>query len=398
VPERLRKGLVLPGAGARGAYQVGVLKAVCSLLPSDAPNPFNIIAGTSAGAINAAVLAGRAANFERAVADMEQVWANFAANQVYRTDDWTMLKSSLHWLAAMVFGGLGVGNPRSLLDNAPLRDLLARDVRFDGIEHAIEQGHLDAIAVTASGYTVARSVTFFQGRADLKDWSRVRRIGRAVRLDLDHLMASAAVPFVFPPVQIGGEFFGDGSMRHRAPLSSAIHLGADRLLVIGVRDERPDPEPVAGGTPDVPTFAHLGGYMLDTLFMDGLYTDLERLARINRILAQLGPARLTGALAELRPIHTLVIVPKQDMRSVAARFAHELPRPVRLLLRGLGASSKSGMQLVSYLLFESGFTRALIEMGYRDALEMEDELRAFLFDEPMDTLYAPAHLKFALDR
>jgi NTE family protein len=308
-----------------------------------------------------------------------------------------MLKSSLHWLAAAIFGGLGVGNPSSLLDNTPLRELLRRDVRFDGIALAIEQGHLDAVAITASGYTAARSVTFFQGRPELKPWARVRRIGRATRIDLDHLMASVAVPFVFPPVQIGGEFYGDGSMRHRAPLSSAIHLGADRLLVIGVRDERPDPEPPAGGTPDVPTFAHLGGYMLDTLFMDGLYTDLERLSRINRILAELKSTRLTGALAELRPVHTLLIVPKEDIRGVAARYANELPRGVRLLLRGLGASSKSGMQLVSYLLFESGFTRALIEMGYRDALEMEDELRAFLFDQPMDTLYAPSHLKFALD-
>jgi NTE family protein len=398
VPEKQRKALVLPGAGARGAYQVGVLKAVASLLPKDAPNPFSVISGTSAGAINAAVLAGRAANFERAVADMEQVWGSFKASQIYKADNWTMLKSSLHWLAALVFGGLGVRNPRSLLDNTPLRDVLARDVRFDGISSAIEQGHLDAVAITASGYSAARSVTFFQGRQDLKPWARVRRIGRPARLDIDHLMASAAVPFVFPPVKIGGEYYGDGSMRHRAPLSSAIHLGADRLLVIGVRDERPDPEPPAGEVPAAPTFAHLGGYMLDTLFMDGLYTDLERLSRINRILAQLGPSRLTGALADLRPIHALVIVPKQDIRSVAARFAHELPRGVRLLLRGLGASSKSGMQLVSYLLFESGFTRALIEMGYRDALEMESELRAFLFDQPMDTLYAPAHLKFALDR
>ena len=398
MPEKTRKGLVLPGAGARGAYQVGVLKAVASLLPVDAPNPFNVISGSSAGAINAAVLAGRAGNFDHAVRDMERVWANFRAEQVYRTDSWTMLKSSLHWLAALVLGGLGVRNPRSLLDNTPLRELLQRDVHFDGIATAIEQGHLDAVAVTASGYSAARSVTFFQGRPGLKPWARVRRIGRAARLDIDHLMASAAVPFVFPPVQLGGEFFGDGSMRHRAPLSSAIHLGADRLLVIGVRDERPDPEPPASATPEPPTFAHLGGYMLDTLFMDGLYSDLERLSRINHILEQLGPNRLTGSLAELRPLHTLLITPKEDIRSVAARYAHELPRGVRLLLRGLGASSKSGMQLVSYLLFESGFTRALIEMGYRDALEMEDELRLFLFDQPMDTLYAPAHLKFALDR
>jgi NTE family protein len=170
------------------------------------------------------------------------------------------------------------------------------------------------------------------------------------------------------------------------------------MLVVGVRDERQDAEPPPGHKPAPPTFAHLGGYLLDTLFMDGLFTDLERLSRTNRILEQLGGKRLTGPLAELRPLHTLVIVPQQDLRSVAARFAGELPRGVRILLRGLGASSSSGLQLVSYLLFESGFTRALIDMGYRDAMNMEAELRAFLFDEPMDTLNAPAHLKRELNR
>lgn len=398
MPEPTRKALVLPGAGARGAYQVGVLKAVASLLPERAPNPFKVICGTSAGAINAAVLAGRAGNFERAVADMEQVWGGFEASQVYRTDNWTMLKSSLHWFAALVFGGLGVRNPASLLDNSPLRGLLAQNVRFDGIRRAIEQGHLDALAVTASAYSTARSVTFFQGRSELTEWTRIRRIGRVATLNVDHLLASAAVPFVFPPVKIGGEYYGDGSMRHRAPLSPAIHLGADRMLVVGVRDERPDAEPPAGERPEPPTLAHLGGYMLDTLFLDGLYTDLERLSRTNRILQQLTPGKLAGPLAALRPLHTLVVVPQRDLRGIAAEFAHELPRAIRLLLRGLGTSSRSGLQLVSYLLFESGFTRALIDMGYRDALAMEDALRAFLFDEPMDTLYAPAHLQLALDQ
>lgn len=398
MPDPVRKALVLPGAGARGAYQVGVLKALASLLPERAPNPFSVICGTSAGAINAAVLAGRASNFESAVDDMEHVWGNFSVDQVYRADNRTMLKTSLHWLAAATLGGLGVRNPASLLDNAPLRELLTESVRFDGIRRAIEQGHLDAVAVTASAYATARSVTFFQGRPELASWTRVRRIGRATRLTIDHLMASAAVPFVFPPVQIGGEFYGDGSMRHRAPLSPAIHLGADRMLIVGVRDERPDAEPPVGATPERPTFAHLAGYMLDTLFMDGLYTDLERLSRTNRILEQLGERTLSGTLGALRPLHTLVIVPHQDLRSVAAEHARELPRGVRILLRGLGAGSKSGMQLVSYLLFESGFTRALIDMGYRDAMEMEDELRAFVFDQPMATLYAPAHLKLALDR
>ena len=398
MPEAVRKALVLPGAGARGAYQVGVLKAVASLLPVGAPNPFSVICGTSAGAINAAVLAGRAGNFEQAVADMEQVWGNFRASQVYRTDGWTMARTSAHWFSAVLFGGLGVRNPTSFLDNSPLRELLNENVRFDGIRRAIGKGHLDAIAVTASAYATSRSVTFFQGRPELEPWTRVRRIGRVTQLTVDHLMASAAVPFVFPPVLIGGEYYGDGSMRHRAPLSPAIHLGANRMLVVGVRDERPDAEPPPGYVPVPPTFAHLGGYMLDTLFLDGLYTDLERLSRTNRILEQLGPEKLRGPLAELRPLHTVVIVPRQDLRSVAARFAHELPRPVRLLLRGLGTGAHSGMQLVSYLLFESGFTRALIDMGYRDAMDMEDELRTFLFDQPMDTLYAPAHLKLALDR
>jgi len=398
VPEKTRKALVLPGAGARGAYQVGVLKAVASLLPKNAPNPFAVITGTSAGAINAAVLAGRAANFERAIRDMERVWANFHARQVYRVDNWTMLKSSLHWLAALVFGGLGVRNPISLLDDTPLRALLERDVRFGGIARAIQRGHLEALAVTASAYSSARSVTWFQGRPNLAGWTRVRRIGRAERIGIDHLMASAAVPFVFPPVRIGGEYFGDGSMRHRAPLSPAIHLGADRMLVIGVRDERPDPEPPADTNPSPPTFAQLGGYMLDTLFMDGLYTDLERVSNLNKIIAKAGTERLKGVEGRLRPLHTLVIVPKDDVRAIAVRHAHELPHGIRLLLKGLGATSRSGMQLVSYLLFESGFTRELIDMGYRDAMMMEDELRTFLFDQPMDTLYAPAHLKFALER
>jgi NTE family protein len=380
VAEKTRKALVLPGAGARGAYQVGVLKAVASLLPKNAPNPFAVITGASAGAINAAVLAGRAANFERAIRDMERVWSNFHARQVYRSDNWTMLKSSLHWLAALVLGGLGVRNPTSLLDNTPLRTLLKRDVRFGGIARAIERGHLEALAITASGYSSARSVTWFQGRPHLQPWTR--------------LMASAAVPFVFPPVRIGGEYFGDGSMRHRAPLSPAIHLGADRMLVIGVRDERPDPEPPANTQPLPPTFAQLGGYMLDTLFMDGLFTDLERVSNVNKIIADAGTERVVG----LRPLHTLLIVPKEDVRAIAVRHAHQLPRAVRLLLKGLGATNRSGMQLVSYLLFESGFTRELIDMGYRDAMLMEDELRTFLFDQPMDTLYAPAHLKFALER
>lgn len=392
----LRKALILPGAGARGAYQVGVLKAIARLLPKHAQNPFAVVSGTSAGAINAAVLASRAANFGGAVAELERVWANFEVAQVYRVDSWTMLKSSLHWIAAIVFGGLGVRNPTHLLDNRPLRALLERNIPFDRIQRAIDRGYLDALAVTASTYSSARSITFFQGAAHLKPWARVRRVGVSSQIGINHLMASAAVPFVFAPVRIGTEFYGDGAMRQRAPLSSAIHLGADRLLVIGVRDEHPDQRPADGHVSDPPTLAHLAGYMLDTLFMDGLYSDLERISRINMIMEQVSQQALTGPVAQLKLLQTLIVLPKDDLRSVAERHVHELPRPLKILLRGLGAKNRAGSQLVSYLLFEAGYTRELIEMGFRDAMEMEEDLRAFLYDQPTDTLDARSDVKQGL--
>ncbi len=210
-------------------------------------------------------------------------------------------------------------------------------------------------------------------------------------------MASAAVPFIFPAVRIGTEYYGDGSMRHRAPLSSAIHLGADRLLIIGVRDEHPDPEPEPGTEPGPPSLAHLAGYMLDSLFMDGLYGDLERITRINMILDQLGAGQLTGPIANLRRIDSMVVLPSRDIREAAEDHAGELPFALRTLLRGLGATRRDGRQLISYLLFETGFTRELIDLGYRDGRERRDELEAFLFDEEMQPLEAPPYLRADLE-
>jgi len=366
---------------------------VAELLPEHAPCPFRVLSGTSAGAINAAVLASRASSFVSAVREMEEVWAGFEAGQVYRADALSMLKSSLHWLATVVFGGLGRHNPVSLLDPTPLAELLHRKIRFHRIDQAIRQGRIDALAVNAAAYSSARSVTFYQSNMSPPSWSRSRRLGRPADIRVEHLLASAAVPFIFPAVRIGTEYFGDGSMRHRAPLSAAIHLGADRLLVIGVRDEHPDPEPPVGMEAAPPSLAHLAGYMLDSLFMDGLYGDLERMTRINLMLEQFGTDRLSAPLQDIRRIDSMVMLPSQDIREVAERHANELPLPVRLLLKGLGATSKDGRQLTSYLLFESGFTRELIELGYRDGLDRRDELEAFLFDETMPSLEAPPYLR-----
>jgi NTE family protein len=393
-----RKALILPGAGARGAYQVGVLKAVAELLPANAPCPFAVLSGTSAGAINAAVLASRAGNFRKAVRDMESVWANFQVGQVFKSDALSMLRSSLHWLAAIVFGGLGRHNPISLLDSSPLEALLRRRIRFRHIEYALDRGLIDALAVTASAYSSARSVTFFQANDNPAPWSRSRRIGRPTVIGLEHVMASAAVPFIFSPVQIGSEFYGDGSMRQRTPLSSSIHLGADRLLIIGVRDERPDPEPPPDFKPTPPSFAHLAGYMLDTLFMDGLYGDLERVTRINRMLERVDAAGLGGTVTDFRRVDNLVVLPTADIRDVAGRHAKELPLALRLLLKGVGAGSRDGRQLVSYLLFESGYTRELIDLGYRDGVSRGAEIADFLFDREMDDLEAPLHVRADIDR
>jgi len=271
-------------------------------------------------------------------------------------------------------------------------------VRFARIDQALRRGQLQALAVTASAYSSARSVTFYQANSPPPGWARSRRIGRPTVIQLEHLMASAAVPFIFPPVRIGSEFYGDGSMRHRAPLSAAIHLGADRLLVIGVRDEHPDPEPAPDIEPTPPSLAHLAGYMLDTLFMDGLYGDLERITRINMMVDQVAPGTLSGPSAKLRRIDSLVVVPTRDIREAAGNHAGELPLALRLLLRGIGAGSRDGRQLISYLLFESGFTRELIDLGYRDGLERRDDIRRFLYDEDIEELSAPSFLRADLEK
>lgn len=380
-------GLILPGGGARGAYQVGVLKALAEILPRRIANPFPILSGTSAGAISATVLASRARSFRAAVADLERVWGNFHSSQVFRCDALTMLKSSLHWLAALVLGGLGPRNPQSLLNNDPLWALLRGRINFDGIQDSIDNGYLQGLAITAAGYTSARSVNFYQGNGNQQPWERVRRKGRPTKIQLEHLMASIAVPMIFPPVRIGSEYFGDGAMRQATPLSPALHLGAQRLLVIGVRNEAPEPLPVANEFVPYPSFGRIAGYILDALFMDGLSSDLENLIRINLILEETPGRVLEGEFGQLHHTDAFIMLPSRDFRAIAARHALEMPRPLRVLMSGLGALNYGGSQLLSYLLFEAAYTRELIQIGYEDAMSRCDDLKAFMNGEPIQ---APA--------
>jgi NTE family protein len=318
------------------------------------------------------------------VSELEKVWGNFRTNHVFRSDAQTILKTGARWLTSISTGGLVGEPPHSLLDNEPLRQLLTRYLKISHVQESINRGLIDALAVTAAGYGSARSVSFYQGKQNLEPWSRVRRRGVPTSLRLDHLMASIAAPLIFPGVQIGQEYFGDGAMRQATPLSPAIHLGAQRILVIGVRNEDLDPDPGPDDPVPYPSLGRVAGYMLDALLMDGLSADLERLARLNYVINERPGRVLEGEYESLRSIDAMIIFPSQDIREIALRYLHEMPRAVRLLMRALGAMNYGGRQLVSYLLFEAGYTRELIRLGYADAMSRQEELQDFLRGEPLN--------------
>ena len=379
-PSRKRPvpALVLTGGGARSAYQAGVLKAVAELLPQQ-ENPFRVIVGTSAGAVAASVLAARAEHWRQAIASIEQVWADFHVDQIFHVGRRRMLRSGMHWALSLLSGGLLLSPPRSLFDNEPLRALLKREVPWRGINRSIRTGKLDALALCCTGYGTARSVSFFQGREDLSEWTRHQHVGRRVQLSLSHLMGSLAVPLLFPAEEIDGEWFGDGAMRQMSPLSPPVRLGADRLLIIGMRP------PGTGGmtrrrsTPHAePTPGQVFGFALDNLFTDQIWSDLEQIERVNRTLREAPAVFPHARLIE----HIVFISPSEDLRTIAERCMHTLPSSLKALLRVVGARDARGAQLASYLMFETDYTRALIDLGYRDGLAHAKELRALLLPAP----------------
>jgi NTE family protein len=379
---RPKVGLILTGGGARAAYQVGVLRALSELLPKDAHTPFPIICGTSAGSINATILAVDAANFRHAVRRLVTVWKNFHVHHVYRADIFGAFLNSARWLLAALSGGrlhtvTGGNQPVSLLDNAPLAALLRKHVDLSTIQRSIDEGHLIALSITCSGYSSGQSVSFYQGQSDLQNWQRARRIGVAMPITFDHLLASSALPFIFPPTRVNREYFGDGSMRQIAPVSPALHLGADRVLVIGVgRQLQPDAERIKSDR--FPTLAQIAGHALNSIFLDSLEVDLERLQRINRTIELIPEDVRRQTNYPLHAVDFRVISPSEELEKIAAEFSQELPRTIRLLLSTVGGTRKSGSNLLSYLLFEKSYCRALIKLGYKDTMARKDDLLEFL--------------------
>jgi len=354
--------LVLSGGGARGAYQVGVLRQIARQHPEFS---FPIITGVSAGAINAAFIASHREDMAEATEQLAQRWSTLSTSAVMRTDVPSLLGNALRIAGTMATGGSRIAPPtRGLVDTKPLRRFLETLVKPENIEANIRDGRLQALAVSATSYRTGDSITFVQGSPETVMWNRFRRQSRADRIGVDHVLASAAIPLFFPAWRVEGEYFGDGSLRQPYPLAPAVHLGADRVLAVSSRftnttqvdDSEPGP---------YPSTARILGLMLNSIFLDQLDADAERLERVNQLLQRVEPKQ-RWRLPE-REVELLVLRPSRDIGRMAALYERKLPRALRHLVRGLGTRRGSGSDLLSYLLFVPEFLSDLIALGERDA-------------------------------
>jgi len=394
-------GLVLTAGGARGAYQAGVLKRI-GQMPAlrRGPSPFAIVAGASAGAINGTAVAARSGEFHEATQALADLWAGLEMDQVIRTDLVSLGAGALGLLRDVALGGLlGSTVTQGLLDASPLRGHLAKAFRLGDVAHAIASGHLYAVAVTATSYHSGRSFTFVQGQPGHPVWQKSRRVVLPVELSLDHICASAAIPIVFQPVRVrtpaGALYFGDGGLRLVTPFSPAIRLGATHVFGIGIRSQRAatalahvevstaEESGAPGPILACPPLAQVCGVFLNAIFLDHLDTDLDHLRRMNELILSYrvdreGSGAGSGVSEPMRFVTPFVVRPSEDLALVAQRFAHRMPRVVRYLMEGLGTPDAQSADLMSYLLFDSAYTRALIDIGYRDADERIDEIEAFI--------------------
>jgi len=371
----MKTALILSGGGARAAYQVGVLKALAEIVPKTEPNPFQIICGTSAGAINAAKIATEANDFHKAVEGLEGIWSNLSSAHIHQVGYSTVVKSIFKIIVSFFHSGIAQGKPLSLFDNRPLFYLLKRSIDMSKLSSMISNNHLHALSINALGYTSGQNIAFFQGHESIAPWNKARRLGLPSQLQHKHLMASSAIPAVFPSVRINREYFGDGAVRQSAPLSVPLKLGADKVLVIGVSGNKPVIDRTQ--TEHSPSIAQVFGNMLNSAFIDAMDEDIAILERMNSITKCVS-VKQQKALG-VKPVDILLIRPSVKFDTLASDFEHYLPKSMRLLLSIVGANKKgSGSSLASYLLFEKAYCTALIDIGYQDAMLQIEDIKQFM--------------------
>ncbi len=376
-------GLVLSGGGARGAYQAGVLRGIADVLGDEANRaPFRVLTGISAGAINATFTAAGGAAFGTATEALWDVWRHLRMENVIRTDFGSFSGLGLRWMFNLgVSGSSGTQRHSThLIDATPLREYLREQIDLEAIRQHVRHGVLRGVAVTATSYASGTAITFFDAASDVNPWARTARMGQRTALELQHVLASAAIPILFPPIRVGGCWYGDGGVRMTAPLSPAIHLGAERVLAIGVRYQRPDDhvrELNEGNIMRKVTLADIGGTMLNAAFLDSLEADAERMARINGTVALLTPEQKRMQQSPLHVVPLLMVRPSRDLGALASDQLVNFPSILRHLLRGIGASDDSGGDLLSYLSFDPAYTVPLLELGRADALAQRTAIEQF---------------------
>lgn len=366
-----KTGIVLSGGGARGAYQAGVLKALGEILKGESRFPFDIVVGVSAGSINATGLACFADNFQDATSRLEHIWGHLTSDQVIKTDIKSLSKIGATWIKDLSLGGaLGGGHARGLLDTSPLRELLLKNYLPERTKKNLAEKRLEALAISATNVYTNNSVTFVQGHESVQMWSRHKRIAEKTNIRVDHIMASSAIPIFFPTIEVDGRHFTDGCIGNVAPLSPAVHLGADRIIAVGVRSYGMESETNLGPRGQ-PTMAHMSGLLLNAVFMDAIEMDIQRMLRINEVL------EVVGKHEQWQPIEILQISPSESIGAVAEQYYKNIPRVVRYLMKGLGDQG-SIEEIASYLLFDTSFCSRLIEMGYNDAFRVRGKIETLM--------------------